>query len=217
MREQEKALIEAMRDSVFRIEVPFLTNAEVVKEVQAAAGLLGGPLGVKGAFQATTLKNWQNRGYFEPYKRVPGLRNQLFSTIDLISLVTIQHLVESFLTVEIAAHVATAVVNVLDDPLCDLNLKSDDHSLIFVSRPPKTRIIGDRPPSPYTDEFVINTPDFEQTRDRNVQSYARSKEIGSVLAINWKYIATIAVTCGERAWKEKADRFMKKLRREGNQ
>jgi hypothetical protein len=195
MRPQEQAIRDAMSGGAFRVDVPFLTTAEVLELVPVAISLLGGPGVHKAGFNATTLKNWLNRDIFLPHNRNEELRNYLYGTIDVAILATIQHLSDFGLPLIVAADVARNLPKLLSS-VDTLEFDPAD-SLLFV------RMVEDG--------YVTTVPDFGNKKSADLQRYMAKHHVPTVLAFDWKRAIEVSICVCQDRWKTKAEALAGKM------
>ena len=197
MRPQEQAVLRAVQDGAFCVEVPFLTQAEVIAEVNELTGVLGAKWRVLGSeLNAPTLQNWLKRDIFKPASETPGIRNRLYATVDVMALAVVSCISRFGLPLEVASCTAMQFLEVLkqtDD------WASEAHNLLAV------RMVQDG--------YGVTTPDFSQKPEPvQVQKFFKKHNTGMALFIDWKLIANLAIALCRERWKAKATRFLEKAK-----
>ena len=207
MNPQEAAIFEAINGGALEMATPFLGNAEIVQQAQIGAAVLGGPVGFKGRFESTTLKNWLLRGYFRPYKRLSGVRNYLYSGSDLMALLTMAYLVEFGIPVEVASYVAAEIrEKLILNPKWDGDLDSVAHRIVALSRIP---VGEERSDIPGANDYLVTLPDFAVESKPDVVEWLGRRHLAGALFIDWKFIAKVAIELTQRVWRAKAEQLVR--------
>lgn len=188
-----------MKGGVFELDAPFLTASEVVTAVQLACVALGAPVGHRGEFSLTTLKNLHRRGLFSTYAARPDLRNHLYSAIDVVRLATISYVSNFGMPIEVGSGVGEAIVEILKGP--GFGHQDDDLAVLFVRMER-----GEQNESNYT----IHKPDYEGPGGADPQAFF-SRRAPAALIVHWGRIATIASETAHAYWFDKAKKLKNKL------
>ncbi len=213
VRDQAKKVLDVFTtlpsgERSWRLDAPFLTNAEVVQVVRLAAVELGGPVYSSGSFSGAALKNWKKRGYFSPFASPPDLRNHLYCCVDVLALVCIQHISDWGIPIEEASSIAQKIASeelALGPGFSQAQVDGQENALVTV-------VLRRHEPDDSSNAkvYLSRLPNFEKPVRVDVQALMEQGEHASMLSIDWRRLLSVSVAVTSFEWKKKAARVIDK-------